>query len=112
MATKILVPIVGEKGGKYDIVSIVEWKAGEGERVDKGAVVLYVETEKASCDIEANAEGFLHIMIEAGGKATVGATVGLIAQTEEELAKLKAVTPADLARQIEAKKSGDTFLLD
>ena len=58
MAKKIVVPIVGEKGQKYDIVTMVEWKTGEGEKVDKGAVVLYMETEKASCDIEANSGGF------------------------------------------------------
>jgi pyruvate/2-oxoglutarate dehydrogenase complex dihydrolipoamide acyltransferase (E2) component len=112
LAKKIVVPIVGEKGQKYDIVSMVEWKAGEGEKVDKGAVVLYMETEKASCDVEANSAGFIHILTEAGGKAMVGATVGLIAETEEELAKLKAVPPEKLAKQIEAKGDGEDFILD
>jgi hypothetical protein len=98
MAAKIVIPIVGDSGQKYDIVKLVEWKAEEGALVEKGSTVLLVETEKASCEIEAEAPGLLHILVPKGGKAMVGAVVGLIAETREELAELQKVPPEKLAQ--------------
>jgi len=98
MAAKIVIPIVGERGQKYDIVKLVEWKAEEGALVEKGSIVFVVETEKASCDIEAEASGFLHILVPEGGKAMVGAVVGLIAETREELEEFQRVPPEKLAQ--------------
>jgi len=99
MAAKIVIPIVGKRGQKYDIVTLLAWKAKEGDWVEKDQVVLAVETEKASCDIEAEASGLLRILVNAGGKATVGAVVGLIAESEEELKTLQRVSPERLAQQ-------------
>lgn len=99
MAAKIVIPIVGKRGQKYDIVKLVEWKAKEGDWVEKGNVVLVVETEKASCDIEAEASGFLRILVQEGEKAMVSSVVGLIAETKEELEALQKVPPGKLAQQ-------------
>jgi pyruvate/2-oxoglutarate dehydrogenase complex dihydrolipoamide acyltransferase (E2) component len=99
MAAKIVIPIVGKRGQKYDIVTLVEWKVGEGDRVEKGNIVLAVETEKASCDIEAEASGFLHILVQQREKAMVGAVVGLITETKKELEALQKVPPEKLAQQ-------------
>lgn len=98
MAAKIVIPIV-RKGGKYDIAKLVEWKAKEGDWVEKGNIVLAVETEKASFDIEAEASGFLHILVQEGKKAMVRSLVGLIAETKEELERLQKVPPEKLAQQ-------------
>jgi len=89
LAAKVVIPIVGKHGGKYDIVKLVEWKAREGDQVEKGSTVLTVETDKASCDVEAEMSGFLHVLAEGGTKAMVGTAVGLIAETKEELEELK-----------------------
>ena len=98
MAAKIVIPIV-RKGGKYDIAKLVEWKAKEGDLVEKGNIVLAVETEKASFDIEAEASGFLHILVQEGKKAMVGSVAGLITETMEELERLQKVPPEKLAQQ-------------
>lgn len=98
MTAKIVIPIV-RKGGKYDIAKLVEWKAKEGDLVEKGNIVLAVETEKASFDIEAEASGFLHILVQEGKKAMVRSLVGLIAETKEELERLQKVPPEKLAQQ-------------
>jgi len=98
MTAKIVIPIV-RKGGKYDIAKLVEWKAKEGDWVEKGNIVLAVETEKASFDIEAEASGFLHILVQEGKKAMVRSLVGLIAETKEELERLQKVPPEKLAQQ-------------
>ena len=69
MAVKVVIPIVGKMGGKYDIVKLVEWKVKEGDQIQQGDIVLAVETEKASCDIEADASGFLYVLVVEGEKA-------------------------------------------
>ncbi|MBA7691200.1 hypothetical protein ES703_99741 [subsurface metagenome] len=99
MAAKVVIPIVGKRGQKYDIVTLLVWEAKEGDWVKKDQVVLAIETEKASCDIEAEASGLLRILVDAGGKAMVGAVVGLIAESKEELKTLQQVLPERLAQQ-------------
>jgi pyruvate dehydrogenase E2 component (dihydrolipoamide acetyltransferase) len=89
LEAKIVIPIIGQAGGKWDITKLVEWKAKEGDRVEKGKPVATVETDKASCDIEAEISGFLHILLQEGAKAMVGTAVGLIAETKEELERLQ-----------------------
>ncbi len=69
--------------------TLVEWKVKEGNQVEKGDVVLMIETEKTQWEVEASAPGFLHILVEADVKAPVGRVVGLIAETEEELETLQ-----------------------
>ena len=98
MATKIVVPIVGKKGQKYDIVTVVEWKVKEGEKAEKGSIIAAVETEKASADLEAEASGMLRIAVTQGNKATVGTMIGIIADDDAEYAKLKDMRPDQLAK--------------
>ena len=99
MAAKIVIPIVGKHGKKSDILKLVEWKAKEGDWVEKGSTVLVVETEKASFDVEAEASGFLHILVEERGKAMVGSVAGFIAENEDELEELQKTPPWELAKR-------------
>ena len=86
MAEKIIVPKLGMS---KEPLNIVEWKAKEGDRVEKGTVILVVETEKITHDIECETSGFLHIVAEEGTEAPIGSTAGLIAETKEELEALQ-----------------------
>ncbi len=86
MATKVIVP---QLGTGTEVIMLVEWKAKEGDRVEKGSVVLVVETEKTRYDVEAEASGFLHILVGAGEEAPVGSTAALIVATKEELEVLQ-----------------------
>ena len=93
MVVKVLIPVAAKKGHKDDIVKLVQWKAKEGEYVEKGNVILCLETEKASYDFDAEASGFLHILVAEGDKVIVGAVVGLIVETKEEIEELSKVSP-------------------
>ncbi len=74
---------------------IVEWLKKPGERVERGESVLVVESDKADMDVEAFQEGFLAaVLMEAGSTAPVGETIGLIVETEAEIAAAKAAAPA------------------
>jgi pyruvate dehydrogenase E2 component (dihydrolipoamide acetyltransferase)/2-oxoglutarate dehydrogenase E2 component (dihydrolipoamide succinyltransferase) len=91
---KMAVQIVAPKlGMSMSDVMMVEWKVKEGEKVEKGTVVLVIETEKTEWNVEAGASGFLHILVEEGAKAKIGQVVGLIAETKEEFEKLQKETP-------------------
>ncbi len=73
-------------------IEIIEWVAKEGDWIKQGDVALVISVEKVTSEIEANASGYLHILVEAGNKAPIGSVVGLIAQTKEELNNSKRKT--------------------
>ncbi|MEB3275485.1 MAG: dihydrolipoamide acetyltransferase family protein [Cyanobacteriota bacterium] len=73
---------------------VVEWLKQPGERVERGESVLVVESDKADMDVESFQEGYLAaVLIEAGGTAPVGETIGLIVETEAEIAEVAAKAP-------------------
>jgi pyruvate dehydrogenase E2 component (dihydrolipoamide acetyltransferase) len=73
---------------------IVEWLKKPGDRVERGESVLVVESDKADMDVEAFQEGFLAaVLMPAGGTAPVGETIGLIVETEAEIAEAAAKAP-------------------
>jgi len=86
MIVQVVIPRVGVNVTEF---RLVEWKAKEGDRVEKGSTVLQIETEKTQWEVEAEISGFLHILVEAGKKAAVGEVVGAVAETREELLKLQ-----------------------
>ena len=73
---------------------IVEWLKKPGDRVIRGESVLVVESDKADMDVEAFQEGFLAaVLVEAGGTAPVGETIGLIVGSEAEIEAAQAQAP-------------------
>jgi pyruvate dehydrogenase E2 component (dihydrolipoamide acetyltransferase)/2-oxoglutarate dehydrogenase E2 component (dihydrolipoamide succinyltransferase) len=76
--------------------TLVEWRAAEGAQVNKGEVVLLIETEKTKWEVEANAPGFLHILVPEDTKANVGRVVGLIAGSKDELSTLQKEPPKEM----------------
>ncbi len=74
---------------------IVEWLKQPGQRVERGESVLVVESDKADMDVEAFHGGFLAaVLMPAGGTAPVGETIGLIVDSEAEIAAAVAKAPA------------------
>lgn len=74
---------------------IVEWLKQPGDRVERGESVLVVESDKADMDVEAFQEGFLAaVLMPAGGTAPVGETIGLIVESEADIAAVAAAAPA------------------
>jgi len=73
---------------------IVEWLKQPGEKVARGESVLVVESDKADMDVESFQEGYLAaVLMPAGSTAPVGETIGLIVETEAEIADAKAKAP-------------------
>ena len=70
---------------------IVEWLKQPGDKVGRGESVLVVESDKADMDVESFNEGYLAaVLMPAGSTAPVGETIGLIVETEAEIADAQA----------------------
>jgi pyruvate dehydrogenase E2 component (dihydrolipoamide acetyltransferase) len=75
--------------------TITGWRVGEGQRIERGAEILDVETEKIVNAVEAPADGTLRrILARDGETQAVGALIGVIAEEQ--------ASDADIARFIES----------
>jgi pyruvate dehydrogenase E2 component (dihydrolipoamide acetyltransferase) len=86
MATRITIPKLGEEMIE---ATIIEWRVGEGDRVNKGQIVAVIETEKVAYEMEAPADGFIHIVVTQDNKVTVGTVIGMITESREGLESLQ-----------------------
>lgn len=69
---------------------IVSWVKSEGDVLSKGQGVVVVESDKADMEVETFHDGILAaIVVGAGETAPVGAAIGLLAETEDEVAEAK-----------------------
>lgn len=70
---------------------VVSWLKAEGDAVSAGEAIMVVESDKADMDVEAFEDGFIAAIItEEGESAAVGSPVALIAESEGDIAALKA----------------------
>lgn len=70
---------------------IVSWSKSEGDVLRKGEPVVVVESDKADMDVETFYDGILAaIVVPEGESAPVGAPIGILAESEEEIAEAKA----------------------
>ncbi len=69
---------------------IVSWQKSPGDKVEKGEIVVVVESDKADMDVETFYSGFIAtIIVAAGESAPVGSAIALVAETEAEIATAK-----------------------
>jgi pyruvate dehydrogenase E2 component (dihydrolipoamide acetyltransferase) len=65
--------------------TVVEWRIAVGERIEKGELLLIIESEKNEAEIEATASGFLrHIFVPEGDGAPCGALLAALTETADE----------------------------
>jgi pyruvate dehydrogenase E2 component (dihydrolipoamide acetyltransferase) len=70
--------------------TIVEWKKKSGDEVKTGEVLAEVESDKATFDLEAEADGVLQILVEQGVPAKIGAPIARIGEAGAEAPPPKA----------------------
>src|SRR5919109_2341866 len=58
--------------------TVLEWKKKDGDEVSKGDVLAEIESDKASFEIEAEADGVLHIVVDQGSPVPVGQQIATI----------------------------------
>ena len=107
MAVDVTMPKLGLT---METGKIVEWKKQEGEKVEEKEILLVVETEKITYDVESPATGILHIVSPIESEVPVTALIGVIAADKAEYDKIvaagiPAAAPAPAAAaQIEPAK--------
>ncbi|KAI0099669.1 hypothetical protein GGR51DRAFT_535454 [Nemania sp. FL0031] len=75
--------------------NIANWKVKEGDSFSAGDVLLEIETDKASMDVEAQDDGILMKIMQGDGSKgiQVGTRIGVIAETGDDISQLE--IPAD-----------------
>ncbi|MDQ6977802.1 MAG: FAD-dependent oxidoreductase, partial [Ghiorsea sp.] len=65
---------------------IARWLKKEGDTLESGEVMLEVETDKATMEVEVIDEGIMHkIIAQEGDLVPVGAAIAVIAEDDEEV---------------------------
>lgn len=83
MATKVLVPLLGEG---VEEVTVIKWLKKEGDSVNELEPLLEVNTDKVDTEIPAPASGtVLKILAEEGIPAKVGTILALIGKPGESM---------------------------
>ena len=80
--------IMPKLGAYTEDVLLAEWRVEEGAEVAAGTVVLEMETDKTTAEIEAETAGWLHRLVPVGETVPIGTEVGLVAETREEYDEL------------------------
>ena len=80
MATEFEMPKLGLT---MEEATIIEWYVADGDDVTQGAIVLSIETDKVSTDVEASGSGRLHITGGVGETYACGARIGWFLESGE-----------------------------
>lgn len=90
MSVEITIPKLGMTMKE---ATIARWEKASGDWVQKGDVVLVIETEKITYEIEAPEAGYLQILEPQGAVLPVGAKVGILTQQRVQAQAQAATTP-------------------
>lgn len=72
---EIKIPSVGES---ITSAAVAQWHKQDGEAVKANDVILTIETDKISTELEAGVEGVLHIVVAEGEEVEIGAVVATV----------------------------------
>src|SRR6266849_5216834 len=85
--------------------TLVSWEKNIGDFISRGTVVATVETDKAIMDVEVFREGYLSgPLTPINTVVPVGAAIGQLVTTPEEVKRDGASAPASAATQVEPEK--------
>src|SRR5262245_42743288 len=84
-------------GAYMEDVLLTEWLVPEGSEVKIGQILFVLETDKTEAEAEAEADGWLHRIVEAGAKVPVGSQVGVLATTRHEYEAIRSQASPDVA---------------
>ena len=87
---EIRVPASGESVTSANVAS---WRKKDGDRVSKGDVLVTLETDKVSNEIEAPASGTLKILVPEGEEVGIGTLIATV-DTAQVGAPVSKTTPA------------------
>lgn len=84
--------------------TVLEWKKSAGDEVKRGDVLADIESDKASFELEAEADGVLQIVVQPGQAVPVGQVIATIGAADAAEAPKAAEPPAPTAERPPAKE--------
>ncbi len=81
MAKDLIMP---KLGAEMTVGKIVEWKKKEGAWVNKGEIVVVIETDKITFEVESTEAGFLFILKGTDEEIPISVVIGLLCESKEE----------------------------
>ncbi len=94
MSTEVIVPASGES---VTSANVARWHKQHGESVHAGDVLVTLETDKVSNDLEAAADGVLEILVAEGEEVAIGTLIARINEGGGEAAPAPASTAAPVS---------------
>lgn len=92
-------------GLQQDEGTIIAWKKQEGERVEKGEIILELETDKAVFEYEAPESGYLrHILAQDGDVVPVLSPIAIITDEADEAVDIEAITSTKTTKAKQASE--------
>lgn len=103
MATRI---VMSKLSPTMEEGRILRWVKKEGEPVEPGDVVVEIETDKATMEVEAMGSGILRkILVDENATVPTGTLLAVVAAEDEDISNILAATTASAAT---AKSAGRT----
>ncbi len=107
MPLEVIMPALGMA---QDTGLIVAWRKSPGDAISVGDVLFEVETDKATMEVEAQADGFLtQVRHHAGDDVPVGEVIALIGETTDAVHTDE--TPAKAAPKAVSVAEGNNVIM-
>ena len=91
MSEKILVPVLGESVNE---ASIAKWLKKKGEKVNADEPLVELETDKVNLEVPSPVHGVIsEINYKEGDTVEVGAVLGSVTPTKEEIVEIEKIKP-------------------
>jgi 2-oxoglutarate dehydrogenase E2 component (dihydrolipoamide succinyltransferase) len=106
MSLEVKVPAAGES---ITSANVARWHKAEGESVRKGEVLVTLETDKVSTELESPADGILHIVVGEGEEVAIGTVIAKLEESAAASAAPQADSPSPAAAASSAPASGQVI---
>lgn len=106
MSFEVIIPNAGES---VTSANVAQWHIADGASVSKGDILLTIETDKVSTELEAEKAGVIQILVQEGEEVAIGTVVAKIdeADAAAPAADTQAAPEADAAEE-ETEESAAT----
>ena len=101
-STDILVP---HETVNDDFVTIVQWHAEPGQKIEAGHLIVSIETSKTVLDVEAEADGYVEMIHALGAEVAVGELIGRIHENSDAAVRSSAAPGGDVSQGATADSS-------
>lgn len=102
MSLDVKVPAAGES---ITSANVAKWHKKNGESVTKGEILVTLETDKVSNELEAASDGVLEILIGEGEEVTIGTVIARISG-ESAAAAAAAAAPVPILTPVAVESGG------